>query len=44
MLRQYDLQTLHDINADECKLLVKYLSDEQGISSMSKSWKADVLG
>lgn len=43
LLKQSDQETLQDVNNEECKLLLKYLNDDQVLASIKRNWLPDIV-
>ncbi|XP_015747929.1 PREDICTED: chromodomain Y-like protein 2 [Acropora digitifera] len=43
LIKRSDQETLQDINTEECKLLLKYLNDDQVLVSLKRNWVPDVV-
>ena len=43
LLKQSDQETLQDVNTEECKLLLKYLNDDQVLASIKRNWLPDIV-
>lgn len=42
LMKQPHQETLLDTNKEECKLLLKYLNDDQVLASLKTNWLPDV--
>jgi len=43
LIKRSDQETLQDINTEECKLLLKYLNEDQVLVSLKRNWVPDVV-